>query len=180
MVESCKGVNSKPIIPSYSSFSSVLITLAKFIHKNSKQSHKPLIQINCAAIPENLLEAELFGYEKGAFTGADERGKAGLFELAHEGTLFLDEIGDMPMAIQAKLLKYLDDHEVLRLGSVKPKKIDCTVIAATNQNLADLVEEKKFREDLFFRLNTFPIEIPALRERPEDIFELTHFFLKKI
>jgi transcriptional regulator with PAS, ATPase and Fis domain len=130
-------------------------------------------------VPENLLEAELFGYEKGAFTGANDRGKAGLFELAHEGTLFLDEIGDMPLAIQAKFLKYLDDHEVMRLGSVKPKTIDCIIIAATNQNLADLVKKKKFREDLLYRLNTFPIEIPPLRERPEDVFELTRYFLKK-
>ena len=153
--------------------------LAKFIHKSSKRVKKSFIQINCAAVPENLLEAELFGYEKGAFTGANDRGKAGLFELAHEGTLFLDEIGDMPLSIQAKLLKYLDDHEVMRLGSVKPKTIDCTIIAATNRRLGDLVKEKKFREDLFYRLNTFPIELPPLRERPEDVFELTRYFLKK-
>ena len=153
--------------------------LAKFMHKSSKRAKKPLIQINCAAVPENLLEAELFGYEKGAFTGANDRGKAGLFELAHEGTLFLDEIGDMPLAIQAKLLKYLDDHEVMRLGSVKPKTIDCTIIAATNRNLDDMVKEKKFREDLLYRLNTFPVEIPPLRKRPEDVFELTRYYLKK-
>jgi PAS domain S-box-containing protein len=153
--------------------------LAKFIHKSSKRVKKPFIQINCAAVPENLLEAELFGYEKGAFTGANDRGKAGLFELAHEGTLFLDEIGDMPLLIQAKLLKYLDDHEVMRLGSVKPKTIDCIIIAATNHNLGDLVKKKKFREDLFYRLNTFPIELPPLRQRPEDVFELTRYFLKK-
>jgi transcriptional regulator with PAS, ATPase and Fis domain len=153
--------------------------LAKFIHKSSKRAKKPFIQINCAAVPENLLEAELFGYEKGAFTGANDRGKAGLFELAHEGTLFLDEIGDMPLVIQAKLLKYLDDYTVMRLGSVKPKTINCTIIAATNRNLGDLVKEKTFREDLFYRLNTFPIEIPPLRERPEDIFELTRYYLKK-
>jgi len=153
--------------------------LAKFIHKSSNRVKKPFIQINCAAVPENLLEAELFGYEKGAFTGANDRGKAGLFELAHEGTLFLDEIGDMSLVIQAKLLKYLDDYTVLRLGSVKPKTINCTIIAATNRNLGDLVKEKRFREDLFYRLNTFPIEIPPLRERPEDIFELTRCYLKK-
>ena len=153
--------------------------LAKFMHKSSKRAKKPLIQINCAAVPENLLEAELFGYEKGAFTGANDRGKAGLFELAHEGTLFLDEIGDMPLAIQAKLLKYLDDHEVMRLGSVKPKTIDCTIIAATNRNLDDMVKEEKFREDLLYRLNTFPVEIPPLRKRPEDVFELTRYYLKK-
>lgn len=153
--------------------------MTKFMHKSSRRAKKPLIQINCAAVPESLLEAELFGYEKGAFTGANDRGKAGLFELAHGGTLFLDEIGDMPFLIQAKLLKYLDDHQVTRLGSVKSKVIDCIVIAATNCNLQELVEEKKFREDLYYRLNAFPIEIPPLRERPEDVFELTQFYLKK-
>ena len=153
--------------------------LTQFMHKSSKRSKKPLIQINCAAVPESLLEAELFGYEKGAFTGANDRGKVGLFELAHGGTLFLDEIGDMPLQIQAKLLKYLDDHRVTRLGSVKPKVIDCIVIAATNCNLEELVSEKKFREDLYYRLNAFPIEMPPLRERSEDVFELTQFYLKK-
>lgn len=153
--------------------------LTQFMHKSSKRSKKPLIQINCAAVPESLLEAELFGYEKGAFTGANDRGKAGLFELAHGGTLFLDEVGDMPLQIQAKLLKYLDDHRVTRLGSVKPKVIDCIVIAATNCNLEELVSEKKFREDLYYRLNAFPIEMPPLRERSEDVFELTQFYLKK-
>lgn len=153
--------------------------MAKFMHKSSKRAEKPLIQINCAAIPESLLEAELFGYEKGAFTGANDRGKAGLFELAHGGTLFLDEIGDMPVPIQAKLLKYLDDYQVMRLGSVKPKKVDCIVIAATNCDLQELVAKKKFREDLYYRLNAFPVEIPPLRERPEDVFELAQFYLKK-
>ena len=153
--------------------------LTQFMHKSSKRAKKPLIQINCAAVPESLLEAELFGYEKGAFTGANDRGKAGLFELAHGGTLFLDEIGDMPLQIQAKLLKYLDDHRVTRLGSVKPKVIDCIVIAATNCNLEELVTEKKFREDLYYRLNAFPIMMPPLRERSEDVFELTQFYLKK-
>ncbi|NNK95967.1 MAG: sigma 54-interacting transcriptional regulator [Desulfobacterales bacterium] len=153
--------------------------MAKFMHQSSRRAQKPLIQINCAAIPESLLEAELFGYEKGAFTGANDRGKAGLFELAHGGTLFLDEIGDMPLAIQAKLLKYLDDYKVMRLGSVKPKVIDCVIITATNSNLQELVAVKKFREDLYYRLSAFPIEIPPLRERPEDVFELAHFYLKK-
>jgi len=153
--------------------------LAKFIHTSGRRCKKPLIQINCAALPETLLEAELFGYEKGAFTGAREQGKVGLFELAHGGTLFLDEIGDMPPQVQAKLLKYLDDQMVLRLGGVAPKKVDCTVIAATNRDLAHLVKRGKFRQDLFFRLNTFTVNIPALRERPEDVFELTRFFLKR-
>lgn len=150
--------------------------LAKFIHQNKQ---KPFIQINCAALPENLLEAELFGYEKGAFTGAGEHGKVGLFELAQGGTIFLDEIGEMPLSSQAKLLKYLDDHEVIRIGGIKPKKIECTVIAATNRDLEDSVKNKKFRQDLFYRLNTFTIRIPPLRDRPEDIFELSNFFLQK-
>ncbi|MEN6483363.1 MAG: sigma 54-interacting transcriptional regulator [Syntrophobacteraceae bacterium] len=153
--------------------------LAKFIHKNGKRSKKPFIAINCAALPESLLEAELFGYEKGAFTGAREQGKAGLFELAHTGTLFLDEVGDMPLSIQAKLLKYLDDFEVLRLGGLKSKKIDCTVIAATNRDLEGLVRNKLFRQDLLYRLNTFTVRIPPLRERMEDIFELVRHYVRK-
>jgi len=153
--------------------------LAKFIHKNSRRSRKPFIQINCAALPENLLEAELFGYEKGAFTGAREQGKAGLFELAHEGTLFLDEIGDMPLFLQAKLLKYLDDHEIMRLGGTRSRKTDCTVIAATNRDLETLVAEKRFRQDLYYRLNVFTLRIPPLRERPDDLFELLNYFLNK-
>ena len=153
--------------------------LAKFIHKNSRRNKKPFIQINCAALPENLLEAELFGYEKGAFTGAKEQGKIGLFELAHEGTLFLDEIGDMPLILQAKILKYLDDQEIMPIGGVKVKKIDCLVIAATNQNLERSARNQSFRRDLFYRLNTFTLKIPPLRERPEDIFELTHYFLNQ-
>ncbi|MFH1134837.1 MAG: sigma 54-interacting transcriptional regulator [Pseudomonadota bacterium] len=151
--------------------------LAQFIHDQGRGKGKPFIQINCAAMPEGLLEAELFGYEKGAFTGAGTNGKAGLFELAHAGTLFLDEIGDCPWAIQAKLLKYLDDHEVQRLGGLEPRLIDCTIIAATNRDLDQLIEERRFRSDLFYRLNTFTINIPPLRERPEDVFELIMHFL---
>ena len=153
--------------------------LAKFIHNNSKRKRKPFIQINCAALPENLLEAELFGYEKGAFSGAREQGKPGLFELAHEGTLFLDEIGELPFSVQAKLLKYLDDHKVQRLGGIKAKSIDCIIIAATNQDIDKFVGQKKFRKDLFYRLNILTIKIPPLRERPEDIFELANSFLRQ-
>ncbi|MCF8067424.1 MAG: sigma 54-interacting transcriptional regulator [Desulfobacterales bacterium] len=153
--------------------------LSKFIHKNSKRKKKPFIQINCAALPETLLEAELFGYEKGAFTGARQQGKVGLFELAQGGTLFLDEIGDLPLSVQAKLLTYLDDHEIMHLGGLKSIKIDCIVIAATNRDLETLVKQKKFRQDLYYRLNTFMIKIPPLRERREDIFELASFSLKK-
>jgi len=152
--------------------------LSKLIHKRSARHNKPFVQINCAALPESLLEAELFGYEKGAFTGAREQGKIGLFELAQGGTLFLDEIGDLPLSLQAKLLKYLDDNEIIRLGGIKPKKIDCTIIAATNRDLEVLTEAKQFREDLYFRLNSFVIRIPPLRERSGDIFELVHHFLE--
>ncbi len=153
--------------------------LTKFIHQNSKYKRDSFIQINCANLPESLLEAELFGYEKGAFTGAREEGKAGLFELAQGGTLFLDEIGDMPLSIQAKLLKYLDDNIIMRLGGTKSIYIDCTVIAATNRDLKKLVESNRFREDLLFRLNTFTIKIPPLRKRFDDIFEMASYFLMK-
>lgn len=153
--------------------------LAKFIHKNSLRRDNPFIQINCAALPENLLEAELFGYSRGAFTGARESGKAGLFELAAGGTLFLDEIGELSPGVQAKLLKYLDDHEIMPLGGTRPKKIDCTVIAATNRNLEQRTRTQKFRLDLFHRLNTFTLTIPPLRDRPEDILELVAICLKR-
>ncbi|MCD4674770.1 MAG: sigma 54-interacting transcriptional regulator [Desulfobacula sp.] len=153
--------------------------LAKFIHQHSSGSKKPFIQINCAALPENLLEAELFGYEKGAFTGASEKGKLGLFELACGGTIFLDEIGEMSMGVQAKLLKCLDDNEIMPIGGITPKKIDCSIIAATNRNLDDRTLNKKFRLDLLHRLNTFTLSIPPLRNRPEDILELVRIYLKK-
>lgn len=153
--------------------------LAKFIHQSSDRARHPFIQINCAALPEHLLEAELFGYERGAFTGAREQGKAGLFELAHGGTLFLDEVGDLPLPLQAKLLKCLDDHEILRLGATRPKTIDCLVIAATNQDLEEQVRRRRFRQDLFYRLNTFSLKIPPLRERRDDILELACHFLSR-
>ena len=153
--------------------------LAKLIHAKSVRKDKPFIAINCAALPDTLLEAELFGYEKGAFTGARDQGKAGLFELAHQGTLFLDEIGDLPYAVQAKLLKYLDDNEIMRLGGTNSRKLNCSIIAATNRNLEKLLAKKEFRKDLFFRLNTFMIKIPNLNERPEDISALVEYFLHK-
>jgi len=153
--------------------------LAKFIHKHSAGSKKPFIQINCAALPENLLEAELFGYTKGAFTGASEKGKLGLFELACGGTIFLDEIGEMSLGVQAKLLKCLDDHEIMPIGGIAPKKIDCSIIAATNKDLEAQTVQKKFRLDLLHRLNTFTLSIPPLRNRPEDILELIRITLKK-
>ena len=151
---------------------------AKFIHACSPRSAAPFVQINCAAIPEHILEAELFGYEKGAFTGAKVNGKPGLIEVAQGGTLFLDEIGELPPPGQAKLLKYLDDHEVMRIGGTRSVKINCKVIAATNQDLERLVDEGKFRADLLFRLNSLSIKLPPLRERPEDIFQLAYQFLK--
>ena len=146
---------------------------------NPKNQPAPFVQINCAALPETLLEAELFGYEKGAFTGAKDKGKMGLFEMAQGGTLFLDELGELSLPVQAKLLKCLEDKEIMHLGGLTPIKIDCTVIAATNVNLPEQVRQKEFRQDLFFRLNTFTLSLPPLRSRPEDILELALFFLKK-
>ena len=153
--------------------------LAKFIHSNGTRKDQSFISINCAALPEMLLEAELFGYEKGAFTGAADKGKAGLFELADQGTIFLDEIGDLPFPVQAKLLKCLDDGEIRRLGGTETIKVNCIVIAATNHNLEDLVMKKKFRQDLYFRLNIFPIQIPPLRKRQEDILKISTYYLNK-
>ena len=153
--------------------------IAQFIHKTGKRKDKPFIQVNCAALPETLLEAELFGFEKGSFTGAGAKGKIGLFEMAQHGTILLDEIGELPLSLQSKLLKCLDDHEIMHIGGLRSIKIDCTIIAATNRDLKTRVAEKKFREDLYHRLNAFSIELPPLRRRPEDIVALTNFFLDK-
>ncbi len=153
--------------------------LAKSIHKNSNRRDKPFIEINCAALPENLLEAELFGYEKGAFTGAATTGKVGLFELAQGGTLFLDEIGDMPLNLQTKLLKYLDDMQFRRLGGTKAISVECATISATNRNLRERVKNNLFREDLYYRLSSFTLEIPSLHERREDIPGLVRFYMEK-
>ena len=153
--------------------------LAKFLHQVSPRSAKPFIQINCPAVPENLFEAELFGYERGAFTGAREGGKAGLIELAAGGTLFLDEVGDIPLSVQAKLLKYLDDNELRRLGGAESRTVECRVAAATNCDLAGLVERRQFRKDLYYRLNTFVVRIAPLRERREDIFGLAEYYLAR-
>jgi PAS domain S-box-containing protein len=153
--------------------------LARLIHKNSSRHTHPLVEINCAALPENLLEAELFGYEKGAFTGADEKGKIGLFELAQGGTLFLDEIGDMPLPLQAKLLKYLDNKEIRRVGGTRSIKVECATIAATNKDLKALVAARAFRQDLYYRLNSFILQLPPLRERREDIAGLVRFYLSE-
>ncbi|WP_169733577.1 sigma 54-interacting transcriptional regulator [Clostridiisalibacter paucivorans] len=154
--------------------------VAKFIHKNSNRLEKPFIKVNCGAIPENLIESELFGYEQGAFTGANKDGKMGLFEVANGGTLFLDEIGELPLNMQVKLLRVLQENEVKRVGGVKSIKIDVRIISATNRDLEKMVKQKLFREDLFYRLNVIPINIPPLRERKQDIIELTRYFLMNI
>ncbi len=151
--------------------------VAETIHANSPRKNNIFIAINCAALPENLLESELFGHEKGAFTGAIQR-KIGKFELSKGGTIFLDEIGDMSPSIQAKLLRVLQNKEIFRLGGNERIQINTRVIAATNQNLEQMVEIKKFRQDLYYRLNVFPIKIPPLRERKEDIPELVNHFIK--
>lgn len=151
--------------------------VARAIHKLSERRNKPFIAINCAAIPEQLLESELFGYVKGAFTGASANGKTGLIQAANSGTLFLDEIGDMPLMLQAKLLRAIEAREVLPLGASSPVQVDIRIISATNQNLGQFIAEGKFREDLFYRLNVIPLTLPPLRERQDDIELLVHYFL---
>ncbi|WP_211239166.1 sigma-54 interaction domain-containing protein [Desulfatibacillum aliphaticivorans] len=150
--------------------------VADSIHRHSQRNGRRFVKINCAAIPETLLESELFGYEKGAFTGAEAR-KPGKFEQANGGTVFLDEIGDMPLETQAKILRVLEEKEVDRLGGMRPVPVDVRVVAATNRNIQEMVDNNEFREDLFFRLNVFPIQLPPLRERPEDIPFLVEAFL---
>ncbi len=152
--------------------------LAKAIHENSLRKNKPFRPINCAGLTETLLESELFGHVKGAFTGATEDRK-GLFEQAHEGTLFLDEIGDMPLNMQAKLLRVLEDGIVVPVGSHKQIKVDVRIISATNHNLPKLIEENKFRQDLYFRIKGVNISVPALKDRPEDIAEFVDFFIRE-
>lgn len=153
--------------------------ISKYIHKNSSRSNKGFIKVNCGAIPENLIESELFGYEKGAFTGASKEGKIGLFELADSGTIFLDEVGELPLDMQVKLLRVLQEGEIKRVGSIKTTKVNVRVIAATNRNLEDMVSKKTFREDLYYRLNVVPITIIPLRERKNDIEPLIVHFLNK-
>jgi len=152
--------------------------LAKIIHEQS-QRPGPMVKVNCGAIPENLLESELFGYESGAFTGAKKEGYAGKFEQAHLGTIFLDEIGDVPLHLQVKLLRVLQEKEIVRIGGSTEKKVDTKVIAATNRDLYKMVIEGNFREDLYYRLSIIPIKIPPLRERKEDIMPLIYCFKKK-
>ena len=153
--------------------------VANMIHKLSYRKDAPFIKINCGAIPEALLESELFGYEKGAFTDASRGGKPGFFELANKGNILLDEIGDLPLSLQVKLLRVIQEKEVFRLGGVKPIKLDLRIIAATNRSLGEMVKKGMFREDLYYRLSVFPIEIPPLRMRKTDILPLANMFLKK-
>lgn len=153
--------------------------IARIIYKNSARKNAPFIAVNCSAIPETLLESELFGYEKGAFTGANERGKKGYFELANRGVLFLDEIGDISLNFQAKLLRVLQENEVMRIGGKSMIPIDVQIIAASNKPLAEKVSAGEFRSDLFYRLNTFPIVVPPLRMRPRDIVPLVYLFVDK-
>jgi len=154
--------------------------LAKYIHNNSMRAKQPFISVNCGAIPEQLIESELFGYEKGAFTGANPKGKPGIFELADGGTLFLDEIGELPLSMQVKLLRALQEGEVQRVGGLKVSKIDIRLITATNRNLYQMMQEGTFREDLYYRLNIVPIKLLALRERTGDIVPLANHFLKSL
>jgi PAS domain S-box-containing protein len=153
--------------------------MAKELHKNSPRKDKSFFKVDCTCIPENLIESELFGYAPGAFSGADSKGKLGLFEMADKGTLFLDEIGELPLAMQGKLLRVLQDGEIQRIGATTTKKINVRVIAATNRDLAHEVKEGNFRSDLFYRLRVAVINIPPLRERGEDLIELIYFFIKQ-
>lgn len=153
--------------------------VANYIHRRSTRASEQFIPINCATIPKDLLESELFGYERGAFTGANDKGKMGLFEMAHKGTLFLDEIGELSLDIQAKFLRVLETGNVRRLGSTNSKKYDFRLIAATNRNLLDMVKSGTFREDLYYRLNVVPLSLPPLSKRPEDIVALINMFLQK-
>lgn len=153
--------------------------IAKAVHNNSDRCDKPFVRVNCASIPENLLESELFGYEKGSFTGAT-KSKPGKFAIANQGTIFLDEIGDMPLSMQVKLLRVLQEMEIDPIGGINPVPIDVRVIAATNRNLEEMIKENTFREDLYYRLNVVGINLPALRERKEDIPDLVENFIKKL
>ena len=175
--ESIKKVKKETIMAAQS-VSTVLITgesgtgkelFARAIHNHSKRSEYPFIAVNCAAIPDNLLESELFGYEEGAFTGARKGGKLGMFEIAHKGSLFLDEIGDMSLHLQSKLLRVLQEKEVNKIGAKSNIEIDVRIIAATNKDLESMVKEGTFREDLYYRLNVIPIKLPSLSQRKGDI-----------
>lgn len=196
-----KGTNQEIVVASHAMFnvmqlarrlatvdSTVLITgesgvgkglIAQLLHQNGSRKGAPLVNVNCGAIPENLIESELFGYERGAFTGSRAEGKIGLFEAAQGGTIFLDEISELPLNLQVKLLQVIQDREIIRVGGVKKLPVDVRIISATNKDLHKLVEEGRFREDLYYRLNVVPIHVPPLRERPEDIVPLIQKYLTK-
>ena len=171
------GVDSTVLIHGESGVGKEVV--AELIHRNSPRAGKPFIKINCTAIPEALLESELFGYVGGAFTGARKEGKKGLFEAAHGGTLLLDEVGDLPLSLQVKLLRVIQNKEVRRVGDNTSHDVDIRLLAATNQNLWQMVEQKRFREDLYYRLNVVPVHVPPLRERKEDIVLMAQAFLNK-
>lgn len=177
MAERYSKVNSNVLIIGETGTGKELF--AHSIHQASKRSHQPFVALNCAALPENLLESELFGYEAGAFSGASRSGKIGLFELAHKGTIFLDEIGEIPIALQAKLLRVLQEREIRRIGSTSVHPVDVRVISATNINIEEKIREGQFRSDLYYRLNLLDISIPPLRERKEDIQELVDTYLAR-
>ncbi len=153
---------------------------AKYLHKEGMRKDKPFIKINCGAIPPELMESEFFGYKKGAFTGADRSGKAGYFEVADGGTLFLDEIGELPLSMQVKLLRVLQEKEIMRVGSTLAVPVDVRIIAATNRELDKMVEKGTFREDLYYRLMVYPVRVPPLRERPDDIGSLAKHFVSEL
>jgi len=176
LIDSTANARSTVLITGESGTGKELV--ARAIHYNSDRKEMPFIKLNCAAVPENLVESELFGYEKGAFTGAYRQHK-GKFEMAHGGTLLLDEISEMPIGLQAKLLRVLQEREIERIGSADPVEIDVRIVATSNRNLKKFIEEGRFREDLYFRLNVIPINIAPLRERLDDIPKLTDHFIKK-
>ena len=175
MAESVAGSRATVLINGESGTGKEL--MARYIHAKSNRSNKPFVALNCAAVPDGLLESELFGYEKGAFTGADQR-KPGKFELANDSTFLLDEISEMPLLLQAKLLRVIQEGEVERLGGQAPVKVNVRLIATTNKSLHEMVERGEFREDLFYRLNVIPLEIPPLRKRVKDIELLSRLFVE--
>lgn len=176
LIESVAATDATVLIRGESGVGKELI--ADAIHFNSQRKNKPFIKVNCAALPESLIESELFGHEKGSFTGASNT-RIGRFESANGGTIFLDEFGDIPASTQVKLLRVIQEREIERIGSTKPIKVDVRIICATNRNLEELIANDKFREDLYYRINVFPVYIPALRERINDIPILTNFFIDK-
>ncbi|MEG0830088.1 MAG: sigma 54-interacting transcriptional regulator [Anaerovoracaceae bacterium] len=201
-IKSYKGKNKKPIIAASSSMfkvvqlaerlatvdSTVLITgesgvgkgvIAKLLHESGHRKDFPFVTVNCGAIPETLIESELFGYVTGAFTGSKNGGKKGLFEVSQNGTIFLDEISELPLNLQVKLLQVIQEREITPVGGVTPIPVDVRIVSATNKELLQLVQNNKFREDLYYRLNVVPINVPPLRERPEDIFPLIHASLSE-